>query len=166
MGDLNTFPLSMKVEGRRVVVVGGGDEAFNKARLLARTSADLVVIGREFLRPLPEIAATFVERALVAGDLDGAVLVFVADDGDDGQLARQVARAKHIPLNVVDRPAECDFYTPAIVDRAPLTVAISSEGDAPVLARLVRARIEALLPPGLGRRSRASPGGCDIALRP
>jgi len=100
---------------------------------------------------LPDLAAAFVERALLAADLDGAVLVFVADDGADGQLARQVARAKNIPLNVVDRPDECDFYTPAIVDRAPLTVAISSEGDAPVLARLVRARIEALLPPGLGK---------------
>ena len=62
-----------------------------------------------------------------------------------------MARRKHIPLNVVDSPKECDFYVPSIVDRAPLTVAVSTEGDAPVLARLVRARIEAMLSPDTGR---------------
>ena len=64
------------------------------------------------------------------------------------------ARARGIPVNVVDVPDECDFYTPSIIDRAPLTVAVSTEGDAPVLARLVRAQIEALLSPDLGRVAR------------
>ncbi|MCS6759982.1 MAG: uroporphyrinogen-III C-methyltransferase, partial [Candidatus Devosia euplotis] len=63
-------------------------------------------------------------------DLDGLALVFVAEAGVDAELAKVTAHAHNIPLNVVDVPAECDFYTPSIVDRAPLTVAISTEGDA------------------------------------
>jgi uroporphyrin-III C-methyltransferase/precorrin-2 dehydrogenase/sirohydrochlorin ferrochelatase len=78
-------------------------------------------------------------------------LVFIAEENADADLAKAEARARGIPLNVVDVPAECDFYTPSIVDRAPLTIAISTEGDAPVLARLVRARIEAMLSPRIGK---------------
>ncbi|MHB1111329.1 MAG: siroheme synthase family protein, partial [Devosia sp.] len=70
--------------------------------------------------------------------------------GADGAAAKIAARARGIPLNVVDVPDECDFYTPSIIDRAPIAIAISSDGDAPVLARLIRARIEALLSPNLG----------------
>jgi uroporphyrin-III C-methyltransferase/precorrin-2 dehydrogenase/sirohydrochlorin ferrochelatase len=151
MGALNTFPLSMKVKGRRIVVVGGGVEALNKARLLARTSADVLVISPAFSIPQGEFPVPTIERALAAADLDGAAMVFVADEGPDADLAIGEARRRNIPLNVVDTPDACDFYTPSIVDRAPLAIAISTEGEAPVLARLVRARIEALLPPGLGK---------------
>src|SRR6185312_11395669 len=87
-------------------------------------------------------------------DLDGAALLFVAEHGPDGTAALAAARARKIPVNVVDVPAQCDFYTPSIIDRAPLTVAVSTEGEAPVLARLVRARIEALLSPELGPLAR------------
>lgn len=151
MGELNTFPLSIKVKGRRIIVVGGGMEALNKARLLARTSADVLVVAREFEVPAAEFPVAVAIRALSPSDIAGAAMVFVADDGEDAEQAKQLARQANIPLNVVDVPAECDFYTPSIVDRAPITVAIGSEGEAPVLARLVRARIEALLPPGLGK---------------
>jgi len=78
----------------------------------------------------------------------------VAEVSPDAEGAKLEARRRGIPVNVVDTPAECDFYVPSIVDRAPLTVAVSSEGDAPVLARLVRARIEALLAPELGAIAR------------
>ncbi len=97
---------------------------------------------------------TVFARAVTAGDIAGAALVFVAEESAAAELAKAEARRLGIPLNVVDVPAECDFYTPSIVERAPLTVAISTEGDAPVLARLVRAQIEALLAPGLGKVAR------------
>ena len=102
------------------------------------------------LKSQPNFAGLAVElraRPFEPADLDGAALVFVADHGPDGDAAKAEARSAAIPLNVVDVPGECDFYTPSIVDRAPLTVAMSTEGDAPVLARLVRARIEAMLSP-------------------
>lgn len=154
MGALKTFPVSMKVAGRRIVVVGGGVEALNKARLAARTAAEIVVVAAAPTADFSQLPATLAVRPFRADDLDGAALVFVADDGADGKAAIAAARARRIPLNVVDAPDQCDFYTPSIVDRAPITIAIGSEGEAPVLARLVRARIEAMLGPQLGALAR------------
>ena len=151
MGQLNTFPLSYKVQGQRIVIVGGGEEALNKVRLVTKTTASVVIISRHIEASFTGFAVELNERALVPADLDGAALVFVAEESADADLAKTEARARGIPLNVVDVPAECDFYTPSIVDRAPLTIAISTEGDAPVLARLVRARIEAMLSPRIGK---------------
>lgn len=151
MGQLNTFPLSYKVQGQRIVIVGGGEEALNKVRLVTKTTAQVVIISRHIEADFSAFAVEVIERAFVAADLDNAALIFVAEEGADADLAKAEARARGIPLNVVDVPAECDFYTPSIVDRAPLTVAISTEGDAPVLARLVRARIEAILSPRIGK---------------
>ncbi|GHA14899.1 siroheme synthase [Devosia pacifica] len=150
MTKLNTFPVSLKVEGKKVVVVGGDDEALNKVRLLAKTSARLVVIASVIEADFSPFDLTVCERRFVPEDLDGAAMVFVADHGPDGQTAKCAARTRRVPLNVVDVPHECDFYTPSIIDRAPISIAISSEGAAPVLARLVRAQIEALLSPNLG----------------
>ncbi len=151
MGHLNTFPLSYKVKGRRIIVVGGGDEALNKVRLVAKTTALIEIYAREIEADFSAYPVAIHNRPLRADDIQGAALVFVAEEGDDAELAKAEARRRNIPLNVVDVPAECDFYTPSIVERAPLTVAISTEGDAPVLARLVRAQVEALLSPGLGK---------------
>lgn len=151
MGHLNTFPLSYKVQGHRIAIIGGNEEALNKARLATKTTAQVVIISRHIEPIFSGLAVELVERAFAPADLDGAALVFVAEEGADAELAKAEARARGIPLNVVDVPAECDFYTPSIVDRAPLTIAISTEGEAPVLARLVRARIEAMLSPGLGK---------------
>lgn len=150
MSGLNTFPISVRVAGRSVVVVGGGDEALNKVRLLAKTTARIVVISPRITADFSRWPVTLVERSFAPSDIDDAALVFVADHGVDGDAAKLAAHAARVPLNVVDVPNECDFLTPAIVDRAPLSIAISSEGDSPVLARLVRARIEALLAPNFG----------------
>lgn len=154
MGELNTFPVSVKVEGKRIVIVGGGLEALNKARLAIKTTAEVVIISRLLEEDFSTLPLTAIERPFAACDLFGAALVFVADHGPDGEAAKRAARAAGVPLNVVDVPDECDFYTPSIIDRAPLTIAISSEGDAPVLARLIRARIEAMLSPDLGAVAR------------
>ncbi len=153
MRKLNTFPVSYKVEGRRIVIIGGGEEALNKARLAIKTTASVVIVSAD---PAPEFAAMNVEISRTYGlsTLDGAALLFVAETGAVAARAMADARARGVPVNVVDVPAECDFYTPSIVDRAPLSVAISTEGDAPVLARLVRARIEAMLAPETGQLAR------------
>ena len=151
MGLLNTFPLSFKVKGKRIIIVGGTDEALNKVRLVAKTTASIEIYSREIEADFSAFPVTIFERALRAEDVAGAALVFVAEEGADAELAKAEARRLGIPLNVVDVPDQCDFYTPSIVDRAPLSVAISTEGDAPVLARLVRAQVEALLAPGIGK---------------
>ena len=154
MGALNTFPLSYKVEGRRIVIVGGGDEALNKARLASKTSAEVVIVSREMTADFGGLLVTRINRSFNDADLDGAALVFVADHGADGAAAIAAARSRGLPLNVVDVPNQCDFYTPSIIERAPISIAVASEGDAPVLARLLRARIEAMLSPRVGDLAR------------
>jgi uroporphyrin-III C-methyltransferase/precorrin-2 dehydrogenase/sirohydrochlorin ferrochelatase len=150
MGELNTFPVSYKVQGQRIVIVGGGEEALNKARLAVKTTASVVILSEDRSADFSSIPVEFRDQ-FTPELLDGTALVFVAEKSVLADQVKAEARARHIPLNVVDVPDECDFYVPSIVDRAPLTVAVSTEGDAPVLARLVRARIEAMLSPETGR---------------
>ncbi|MDQ6434639.1 siroheme synthase CysG [Mesorhizobium sp. LHD-90] len=152
---LKAFPVFLRVEGRTVAIVGNGDEALAKARLIAQSSARLVVIAdgaepalRGWLR---DHDATLVEAAYDPSLIEGAALVFAASGNE--ALDRRVsddARRLGIAVNAVDRPDLCDFYTPAIVNRAPLAVAVGTEGAGPVLAQMVRARIDAMLPPSLG----------------
>lgn len=160
---LSVFPAFHKVEGRVVVVVGSGAEAAAKVRLLSETEAAIRLVGE---RPSEELAALAAapgsegriehrERPFRADDLDGAVLAFAASGeraADEAVIA--AARAQNIPANAVDVPDLCDFYTPAIVNRAPVAIAITSTGAGPVLAQKLRARIEAMLPPGLGALAR------------
>ena len=152
---LNAFPVFMRVEGEAVVIVGGGEEALAKARLIAQSSARLRVIADHASPELSDwIAAHGVEhvaRAYEPAHLDGAILVFAAsgDEALDSRVSDD-ARALGIPVNAVDRPELCDFFTPALVNRAPLAIAIGTEGAGPVLAQLVRAKIERLLSPSLG----------------
>lgn len=152
---LADFPAFFRVAGEVVVVAGCGEEALNKARLVVQTAARLRIVAAS---PEPHLAefieshgAEQVAEAFAPHHLDGAKLVFAAS-GDavlDGAIAA-AARARKIPVNVVDRPALCDFLTPAIVNRAPLAIAIGTEGSAPVLAQMVRGRIDAAFSPRLG----------------
>ena len=160
---LSVFPAFFRVSGRSVVVFGNGDEAYAKARLLRNTDADIVAYASA-----PEkdyagwLAAEGVETAHsdfspeeVADQVEGAALVFAATG--DAALDRViviVARAKKIPANAVDQPDFCDFYTPALVNRAPVAIAIGTEGAGPVLAQMIRARIDQMLSPSLGALAR------------
>lgn len=152
---LADFPTFFRVSEEVVVVVGGGEEALNKARLVAQTSARLRIVAEEFEPALVSfIESHGAERITAAFEpkyLEGAKLVFVAtgDEHQDRAIAA-IAKAQKIPVNVVDRPALCDFLTPAIVNRAPIAIAIGTEGSAPVLAQMVRARIDAAFSPRLG----------------
>ncbi|GLK77771.1 uroporphyrinogen-III C-methyltransferase [Methylopila jiangsuensis] len=155
MPRLTSFPAFFRVSGRDVLVVGSGAAAAAKTRLLAETDARIVVVAahpeEELAADVARTGATLKRETFSPAHLSGATLVFAAteDEAQDRAIA-DAARAARIPVNVVDRPELCDFTTPAIVNRAPLAVAIGTEGAAPVLARHVRARIEALLAPEVG----------------
>lgn len=156
MARLTAFPAFFKVSRRTVAVIGAGSAAAAKVRLLGETDAILRVVALEPSHELEADAArldaTIVREAFEPRHIEDATLVFAATEieADDRRIA-DVARGLGKPVNVVDRPELCDFTTPAIVNRAPLAVAIGTEGAAPVLARHVRARIEALLAPETGR---------------
>ncbi|HEY4191433.1 MAG TPA: SAM-dependent methyltransferase, partial [Mesorhizobium sp.] len=152
---LNAFPIFLKVEGRDVIIVGGGDEALAKARLVGQSSARLHIVAEQvsedFHQWIVANEAIHIEAAYLASHLEGAAMVFAASG--NGELDRMVsrdARALGIPVNAVDRPELCDFFTPALVNRAPVTVAIGTEGAGPVLAQMIRARIDQMLSPSLG----------------
>lgn len=153
--SMRHFPLFLAVQGRRVVVSGAGETALSKLRLLLKTEATVVVYGRDPHDDLRALAADgrlrLIDRPITHGDAICAALLYAAnDEPDEDARAAAIGRAAGAIVCVVDNLAESDFITPAIVDRDPLIVAIGSEGAAPVLARRVKAQIEALLPTALG----------------
>lgn len=152
---MDYFPIFMNLQGRRALVVGGTEAAAQKARLLLRAGASLRLVaehvGAEMKELTGEPLVTVEKRALEDRDLDDVQIVIAASvDEAENRLAKHLADARNLPYNVVDQPANCSFIMPAFVDRSPVMVAVSSGGASPVLARLVRARIEALLPETLG----------------
>lgn len=157
--QLSVFPAFFRVEGKQVAVVGNGDEALAKLRLLLNTRAELVLIadrpeaglmGLVIQHDIRHIAQAFAPELI-----EGMTLIFAAtgDHEADRRIA-EAARALKIPANAVDQPEQCDFLTPAIVNRAPVAVAIGTEGAGPVLAQMIRAQIDQLLAPSLGRLAR------------
>lgn len=153
---MDFLPLFHDLRGRQVLVVGGGDIALRKARLLNEVGAVLRVIAPTIIAELSQLAQSSGgethQRKYLETDLENVVLVIAATD-DEELNARISAHAqqRHLPVNAVDAPALCSVIFPAIVDRSPLVIAISSGGNAPVLARLTRARIETLFPHAWGR---------------
>lgn len=153
---MDYLPLFHNLKGRLVLVVGGGDIALRKARLLSEAGAVLRVVAPQVEPQLAELVeqggGQTVLRGYAEGDLAGCVLAIAATDDEPlNAFVSQDARALGIPVNVVDSPQLCTVIFPAIVDRSPLMIAVSSGGDAPVLARLIRARIETWIPAAYGQ---------------
>ncbi|MEQ9505201.1 MAG: siroheme synthase CysG [Hyphomonas sp.] len=147
---MRQFPAFFNLEGTRIVVFGSGEEAARKLRLLVSSPAELVLVGGFSDAAL---AAEFEGRVVFAGlaALSGARLAIIAEE-DAGLRAEALAavRARGIPVNVVDQPEDCDFTVPSILDRGEIVAAIGSGGAAPVLAKAIRAKLEALLPSRIG----------------
>ena len=157
------FPIFLDTTGQRIVVSGAGETALAKLRLLVKTEARIDVFGTDPCDGVTRLARdgriTLVRRALRAGDVSGARLFYAANDaaGVDARVAG-IARAEGALVNLVDNLDDSQFITPAIVDRDPVTVAIGTEGAAPVLARRIKADIEARLPTSLGLLARIGRG--------
>ncbi|AAZ98424.1 uroporphyrin-III C-methyltransferase [Thiobacillus denitrificans ATCC 25259] len=155
---MNYLPIFLDLRDRHCLVVGGSETAARKAELLLRAGAHVAVAapalhaGFEQLpdrQRLTRVADTFSPALLDGKD---AVIV-VEDDAAAAQIVADAARARHLPVNVADKPALCSFILPSIIDRSPIMVAVSSGGESPVLARLLRARLETLIPAAYGRLS-------------
>jgi uroporphyrin-III C-methyltransferase / precorrin-2 dehydrogenase / sirohydrochlorin ferrochelatase len=164
MGPLARLPAFFALAGKRAVVAGGGQAAAWKAELLSAAGAAVEVFAPdagEDMRALaaapPHGAVTLHERAWSAADLSGAAIA-VAECDNDHEAARfaAAARAAGAPVNVIDRPAFCDFSFGAIVNRSPLVIGISTAGAAPVFGQAIRAKIEALIPKGFARWAEAA----------
>lgn len=151
---MKAFPMFICTTGRKVVLVGGGEQAAQKARLLLKSDAQLVIIASDLedeLRVLVQQGRATHETSLSIGGLRGAAMVFIGTGcpGFDAA-AHGIAKAAGCMVNVVDQPELCDMTTPAIVDRDPIVIAIGSEGTAPVLTRDIKTKLEEMLPLNLG----------------
>ncbi|MCR3958907.1 siroheme synthase CysG [Aeromonas veronii] len=152
---MDYLPIFCRLDNKPVLLVGGGEVAERKARLLLDAGAQLTVVAPELDPELAELAANgsieWLAGEFVPKQLAGKWLVVAATDRREvNALVYQSANQARIFANVVDDPKRSSFIMPSIIDRSPLMVAISSGGKAPVLARLLREKLEALLPQHLG----------------
>jgi uroporphyrin-III C-methyltransferase/precorrin-2 dehydrogenase/sirohydrochlorin ferrochelatase len=156
MQPLARLPVFFALDGKRAVVAGGSQAAAWKAELLSAAGARVEVYALGMSNEMRRLAAdpprgpiTLHERDWGPGDLVGAAAAVgaYADDGE-AKLFCDAARGAGVPVNVIDRPAFCDFSFGAIVNRSPLVIGISTDGAAPVFAQAIRAKLEALLPQG------------------
>ena len=153
---MEQLPVWLSLRGRSVLVVGGGEKAAAKARLALTAGAKVTVVAPALGAEMAELARSGLiahhARLFASADVANATVVYGADENEAvGQLVSDAARAAGVLVNIVDRPALSDFSMPAIVDRGPVVVGISTGGAVPALAAAVRARIEAALPPRLSR---------------
>ncbi len=135
---MDSFPAYFPLSGRRVVIVGAGEHAEGKARLFDGSPAQIERLDDG--------------RALDPDSYRGAVLAFIASEDEAFDIAAaQAAREAGVPVNVVDRPALCDFFTPALVDRGEVVAAVGTGGASPVLAQMLKEAIASKVPEGAGR---------------
>ena len=163
---MDLLPIFMNIRGQRTLVVGGGEVAARKASLLLEAGAQVTVVA-------PDLSGTLVQWAgdgrieyraanFAAGDLEGCALVIAAtDDEAVNREVSELARARQVPVNVVDNPELCTFVMPSIIDRSPVQIAVSTGGASPVLARLLRARLESAIPSAYGRLAQLVDGFRD-----
>ena len=153
---MDHLPIFLNVKGQRALVVGGGTMAARKADLLARAGSDLTVLAPEMNDDLARVVAEFeithTTGELSADDVKGCVIVFGASaDHAINLKVHELATAAGILVNISDTTDLCDFIMPAIVDRSPLLISISSGGATPLLTRMLKARFETTIPAAYGR---------------
>lgn len=153
---MDYFPIFIDLRGRPCLVVGGGGIAERKVALLREAGADVTVVAPTLTAGLDALKKDkliqHLEDTFSAALVTGRTLVIAAtDDAAVNVAVAEAAEAANVPVNVVDTPDRCRFVVPSIVDRSPVVVAVSTGGASPVLARLIRARLETLVPAAYGR---------------
>src|ERR1043166_8900384 len=159
MEALARLPVFYALSGKRAVVAGGSAAAAWKAELLSAAGAAVDVYAAALSEEMAEVAAhppqgpiAIHRRAVRASDLAGAAMAIGAfADDEEAAMFAAMARQAGVPVNVIDKPAFCDFSFGAIVNRSPLVIGISTDGAAPVFGQAIRAKLEALIPQGFAR---------------
>ncbi|MCW9024543.1 MAG: siroheme synthase CysG [Gammaproteobacteria bacterium] len=150
------LPIFMNVTGESCMVVGGGQVASRKVFMLQRVSARITVVSPQLCSELQKLADSgeieHIAREFAPEDIENRVLIIAATDNRQvNQQVSELAKSRGIPVNVVDAPELCRFIVPSIIDRSPVQIAISTGGASPVLARLLRSRLETFIPSAYGR---------------
>lgn len=167
---MSYFPFFIEIQGKKGVVIGGGKHAVYKVQKLLPFEPELTVIAPEMSEEMESLAEkkeqktkmqntddrmagslTLCHRNWQESDLEGAAFVIAAlSDTEENSRIAELCRAHHILVNVVDQPADCDFYFPAIVKDGPVTVAVSSDGKSPAATTYLRKKVENMMPEGIG----------------
>ncbi len=150
------LPIFLSVKDQFCVVIGGGEIATRKIALLLRAGAHVQVISPALCANVAKFRdegrIEHIARGYEDGDLDEAYLAIAATDNEDiNHQVAEAGRMLRIPVNVVDHPEDGSFIMPSIIDRSPIVAAVSTSGTSPVLARLIRSRLESVIPAGYGR---------------
>lgn len=149
------FPVSLKVQDAPCLVVGGGRIALQKTRALVKAGARVTVVSPDLSPSLKRLGPKHLRRHFRASDVEGAFLVVAAtDDPAVNRAVHQACVRRGVLVNVVDVPELCTFIVPAVVRRGPVTLAISTGGRSPGLAKAIRKDLERLYPRSLGRLAR------------
>ena len=143
---MQLYPAFLKLDGRRVVVVGGGPVATSKLPALLDAGADVTVVAPEMTSGIDAAPVVRIRRAFEPADLDGAWLAVAAATPAVNRAVAEAAEARQLFVNAVDDPANASLYLGGVVRRAGVTFAISTDGRAPALAGLLREGLDALLP--------------------
>lgn len=150
---MDYLPIFYRIKQRACLVVGGGAVAARKVSLLRKAGADVVVVAPRLCDELAQLESEgkilHRERDYMPSDLDDCVLVIAATDQREvNERVSADAKSRLLPVNVVDNTELCSFVMPSIIDRSPVQIAVSTGGASPVLARLIRTRLEGLIPAG------------------
>jgi len=153
---MDYLPLFLKLQDHNCLVVGAGKIAARKIDLLSRSGANITVVAQEISTAVADLATkhklSIKQKSFEESDLSGNCLVVSATNNNTTNIkVAQLAKQRNIPINVVDNPELCSFIFPAIIDRSPIIAAVSSGGASPVLARLLRAKIESSISPAYGQ---------------
>lgn len=153
---MDFFPVFFDIKSKPCTVIGGGDVAARKVSMLLNSCGLVTVVAPELCVNLENLAnkgrITYIKAHFSPEHLDQAVIVIAAtDDRAVNQQVSDAAKSLRLPVNVVDDPEHCSFIMPSVIDRSPVVVAVSTGGSSPVLARLLRARLETLIPGSYGR---------------
>jgi uroporphyrin-III C-methyltransferase/precorrin-2 dehydrogenase/sirohydrochlorin ferrochelatase len=155
---MDFLPIFLNLKGKKCLVVGGGEVATRKAALLMQAGAVIKVVSPEIEASLSALlkqdtaGSEYIAARFQHSHLDGVTLAIAAtDDAAVNEEVSREAKRRNIPVNVVDNPGMCSFIMPSILDRSPLLVAFSTGGAAPVLARMLRGKLETLIPHGYGK---------------
>lgn len=153
---MNYLPIFVQIKQRPCLVVGGGSIAARKVALLRKAEGAVTVVSPELCSELSELAAEgkiqYKKKTFSADDMAESVLVIAATNQRDvNQQVSALAHEKKLPVNVVDNPDLCSFIMPSMIDRSPVQIAISTGGTSPVLARMIRTKLEGMIPAAYGR---------------
>ena len=152
---MDHLPIFINIRKKPCVVIGGGDIALRKINLLLKAQAKVICLSPLFCKGIKNLSKdghiTLINKSFDQTDIkDYSIIIAATDDKSVNSLISSIAQVKNIPVNVVDSPELSSFIMPSIVDRSPLIIAVSSSGKAPVLSRIIRAKLETVIPSAYG----------------